>query len=169
MTQQPQAPGPMERWNARWQAIWNAIGVAMFAALFVVFVVQVTARFGFNRPLSWTDEVAVILYIWVVLLGAVLVCREREHVAFDLLYGAMPPGVRRGMRMAVCVLVGALMAWAIPETWAYIQFMRRDSTPVLGYSYRVVYFPFLVFLVMVVVRQMVSLVRLMGVNWEAEL
>lgn len=141
----------------------------MFAALFVVFVVQVSARYGFDRPLSWTDEVAVILYIWVVLLGAVLVCREREHVAFDLLYGAMPPNVRRGMRIAVCLLVGGLMAWAIPETWAYIQFMRRESTPVLGYSYRVVYFPFLVFLVVVVVRQAISLVRLMGSNWKGEL
>ena len=33
-------------------------------ALFLVFIVQIVARFGFNRPLPWTDELAVILYVW---------------------------------------------------------------------------------------------------------
>ena len=39
----------------------NAIGVLLFALLFLIFVVQVTARFAFDKPLAWTDELAVIL------------------------------------------------------------------------------------------------------------
>ncbi|MGH8519282.1 MAG: TRAP transporter small permease subunit, partial [Panacagrimonas sp.] len=60
--------------------------MALFAALFVVFIVQVTARFAFARPLPWTDEAAVILYVWVILWSAALVVPEREHVAFDLVW-----------------------------------------------------------------------------------
>ncbi len=48
----------------------DAIGAGLFAALFVVFIVQITARFGFNKPLPWTDELAVILYVWVILWAA---------------------------------------------------------------------------------------------------
>src|SRR5674476_316166 len=61
----------------------NAFGVLLFALLFLVFVVQVVARFGFNQPLAWTDEAAVILYLWAILWGAALVCQDRENVAFD--------------------------------------------------------------------------------------
>ena len=39
----------------------NAFGVLLFTLLFLVFVVQVTARFAFDQPLAWTDELAVIL------------------------------------------------------------------------------------------------------------
>ncbi len=48
----------------------DAIGAGLFALLFVVFIVQIVARFGFDRPLPWTDELAVILYLWVILWAA---------------------------------------------------------------------------------------------------
>ena len=39
----------------------DAVGVGLFAALFLTFIVQITARFGFDRPLPWTDELAVMV------------------------------------------------------------------------------------------------------------
>ena len=44
----------------------NLVGGALFVALFGVFIVQITARFGFNKPLAWTDEAAVILYLSLI-------------------------------------------------------------------------------------------------------
>ena len=43
----------------RLRAAANAFGVLLFVLLFLVFVVQVAARFAFNKPLAWTDELAV--------------------------------------------------------------------------------------------------------------
>ena len=48
----------------------QALGGFLFIALFVVFVVQITARFAFNKPLAWSDEAAVILYVWIILWAA---------------------------------------------------------------------------------------------------
>lgn len=147
----------------------NALTGILFFLMFVLFIIQVIARFIFNKPLSWTDELAVILYIWVVLLGAVLACREREHVSFDLLYGVMPPFLKRMMRLVGCFLIGGLLLAALPESWSYVQFMAREKTAVLGYSMRVVYFPFLIFLVFVVMRQIYGIFRLTSSRWESEL
>ena len=42
------------------------LGGAVFLALFGVFIVQITARFLFAKPLPWTDELAVVLYLWAI-------------------------------------------------------------------------------------------------------
>ena len=65
-------------------------GGFLFVSLFVVFIVQVVARFVFNKPLPWTDELAVVLYVWVILWAAAFIVPEREHVMFDLVWNAPP-------------------------------------------------------------------------------
>ena len=48
------------------QRLSHAVGGLLFVSLFGVFVVQIGARFGFNQPLPWTDELAVVLYLFVI-------------------------------------------------------------------------------------------------------
>lgn len=147
----------------------NAFGVLLFVLFFLAFVVQVTARFAFDRPLAWTDEAAVILYIWAVLWGTAVVCKDREHVAFDLLYQGTSVRVRRGMALLACVLVGGLAAWALPGTLDYIQFMRRESTPVLSLPLHWVFAPFALLMLALVVRYAMRLYQLLGKHWEQQL
>ena len=147
----------------------NAVGVALFALLFLVFVIQVTARFAFNQPLGWTDEAAVVLYLWAILWAAAVICKDREHVSFDLLYAAAPAPLRRAMAMLSCALMGTLCAWAIPASWDYTRFMRRESTPVLGLPLSWVFAPFTLLLLTLVWRYALRLWRLGRGNWRAYL
>ena len=130
----------------------NAIGGGLFLALFIVFVIQVMARFGFNKPLAWTDELAVILYVWIILWAAAFVVPEHEHVAFDLLWNSAGPRTRRAMQMVGQTLVGGLALCAVPATWDYVYFMKREGTPVLGLPFMAVFLPFVFLLVALVVR-----------------
>ena len=139
----------MSRWLKR---MADAVGTGLFAALFMVFLVQITARFAFNKPLPWTDELAVILYVWVILWAAALMVPTREHVAFDLLYNACGPHTRRAMRVLGCLLIACLAAWGLPGAWDYVSFMAREGTPVLGWSFRWVFMPFVLLLAALVVR-----------------
>jgi TRAP-type transport system small permease protein len=130
----------------------DAVGATLFALLFGVFIVQIVARFGFGRPLPWTDELAVILYVWAILWAAAFMVPAREHVVFDLVYNLCGPRTRRGMLLLGAVLIGALAAWALPGSWDYVSFMRREGTPVLGWSFMAVFMPFVLLLVALVVR-----------------
>lgn len=136
----------------RWQQGADAIGAGLFAALFVVFLVQIVARFAFERPLPWTDELAVVLYLWVILWAAAFVVPEREHVAFDLVWNATGPKQRRVMRIAGQALQGGLCAAALPACWDYVRFMAREGTPVLGVPFSWVFLPFIALLAMIVLR-----------------
>jgi TRAP-type C4-dicarboxylate transport system permease small subunit len=128
------------------------VSAALFAALFGVFIVQIIARFVFLRPLPWTDEVAVVLYVWVILWAAAFVVQEREHVMFDLLWNLVGRRWRQAMRVAGHLTIGVLAAWALPATIDYLGFMRREGTPVLGVSFFWVFLPFGFLLAALVVR-----------------
>jgi hypothetical protein len=58
----------------------DTFGGLVFLCLFLTFLVQITARFVFNKPLPWTDELAVILYLWAILWAAAFMVPEREQV-----------------------------------------------------------------------------------------
>lgn len=147
----------------------EAVGVALFGALFLVFVLQIGARFLFDRPLPWTDEAAVMLYIWAILWAGALICSDREHVAFDLLYQGRTPRVQRLMAILSTVMVGSLCAWALPGVLDYIAFMQRESSAVLGLPMHWVFAPFGLFLLMLVLRSLLRLVRLLGSRWQQAL
>lgn len=138
--------------RARLQHAANGLGAGLFAALFVVFMVQVIARFFFNRPLPWTDEAAVSLYVWVILWSAAFIAPEREHVMFDLVWNAARRRARQAMRVAGNLMVGGLAAWALPACWDYVHFMARESTPVLGVPFLWVFLPVVLLLAALVLR-----------------
>ena len=120
--------------------------------LFIVFIVQITARFGFNKPLPWTDEAAVILYVWVILWAAAFIVPEREHVAFDLVWNSVNQRARQVMKIVGNLLIGALALVGLPATWDYVKFMSREGSPVLGISFMWVFMPFVLLLLALVVR-----------------
>jgi TRAP-type C4-dicarboxylate transport system permease small subunit len=130
----------------------NAIGGGLFLALFAVFIIQIAARFGFARPLPWTDEAAVILYVWVILWSAALLVPQREHVMFDLVWNSAGFRARQAMQITGNLLVGGLALAAQPASWDYVRFMAREGSPVLGISFMWIYLPIVLLLVALVLR-----------------
>ena len=148
----------------------NLIGGGLFLTLFIVFVIQVTARFAFNKPMAWTDEAAVILYVWVILWAAAFVVPEREHVVFDLVWNSVSRRSRQVMQIVGNLLIGGLALCGIPASWDYVHFMAREGTPVLGLPFMWVFFPFVLLLAALVVRSAWAIWNaIRGVGLEAEL
>ncbi len=148
----------------------DLIGGGLFLTLFIVFVVQVTARFAFNKPMPWTDELAVILYVWVILWAAAFCVPEREQVVFDLVWNNVPWRARQVMKIAGNLLIGGLALCGIPASWDYVHFMAREGTPVLNVSFQWVFMPFVLLLGALVARAAWGIWEAFrGVGLEAEL
>ncbi|MEO8120272.1 MAG: TRAP transporter small permease [Rhodoferax sp.] len=157
----------MNRWL---KGAANAIGGGLFLTLFIVFIVQITARFGFNKPLPWTDEAAVILYIWAILWAAATVVPEREHVVFDLLWNSVGYRTRQVMQILGNLLIGGLALVALPASWDYVHFMAREGSPVLSISFMWVFLPFVLLLIALVIRSAWAIRNaIRGIGLEAEL
>jgi TRAP-type C4-dicarboxylate transport system permease small subunit len=148
----------------------NLVGGGLFLTLFAVFVLQVVARFVFNRPMAWTDELAVILYVWIILWGCAAMVPEREHVVFDLLWNSAGRRARQAMKILGNLMIGGLAAAALPATWDYVRFMGREGTPVLNMPFSWVFFPFVLLMVALVLRSLAGIWNaLRGTGLEAEM
>lgn len=157
----------MQRWLKK---AANAIGGGLFLTLFIVFLIQIAARFGFGKPLAWTDEAAVILYIWVILWSAAVVVPEREHVVFDLIWNSVGHRSRQVMQIAGNLLIGGLALAGLPASWDYVHFMNRESSPVLSISLMWVFLPFVLLMVALVVRSTWAIWNaIRGIGLETEL
>jgi TRAP-type C4-dicarboxylate transport system permease small subunit len=157
----------MQRWLKK---AANAIGGCLFLTLFIVFLIQIAARFGFGKPLAWTDEAAVILYIWVILWSAAVVVPEREHVVFDLIWNSVGQRARQVMQIVGNLLIGGLALAGLPASWDYVHFMNRESSPVLSISLMWVFLPFVLLMVALVVRSTWAIWNaIRGIGLETEL
>ena len=148
----------------------NAVSGILFLALFAVFLIQIAARFGLNQPLPWTDELAVILYIWVILWTAALVVPAREHVVFDLVWNNVGRRSRQAMAITGNLLLGGLALVGLPATWDYVHFMQREGTPVLGLPLMWVFLPLVLLMAALVVRSAWAIWQaLRGLGLDSEL
>ena len=80
--------------------------VILFTLLTVAVFAQVVARYVFNQPPAWTEEVARFCQVWIILLASSICIRKGSHLAVDYLTPGLGPGARQG----ISLLTGALMA-----------------------------------------------------------
>ena len=61
----------------------------------LLMLAQVISRYVFSKPLSFTEETARLVFVWVVFLGAAEALRRGTHVSINLLFKRFPKTVQR--------------------------------------------------------------------------
>jgi len=75
----------------------------------IVFI-SVIFRYVLNSPLTWTEELASLLFAWVTFVGAYVAFRSRSHISIDTLVIFLPPAVRQWVARFVDICVLLLLA-----------------------------------------------------------
>ncbi len=78
---------------------------AINGAMACIVFLQVVLRYVFNEPLSWTDELARILIIWMVYLGLALTARTRSEVVMGGLVDVLPVRLKERLLVLKDVVV----------------------------------------------------------------
>lgn len=125
---------------------------AMLVGMFAAFLLQIISRYILNWPIGWTNEISVILWIWIVLFGAAFVVREEEEIRFDLIYGSVGPGARRVMTLISAAAIIVIYGMSFPAVFDYVTFMKVESTAYLKIRFDWLFSIYLVFVVAVIAR-----------------
>ncbi|MCG5240275.1 TRAP transporter small permease [Azospirillum doebereinerae] len=87
---------------------------AILAAMVVLVFGNVVLRYVFNSGIVASEELARLLFVWMVFLGATVALRGGQHIGLEMLQERLPPKARRA-----CALVShLLMLYAV---WLLVQ------------------------------------------------
>jgi TRAP-type C4-dicarboxylate transport system permease small subunit len=86
---------------------WVTIG--LFTVLTLVVLWGVFSRYVLGEQGRWTEELAIYLLVWVSLLGAALVFRERGHLGVDYFVNKLDVSARK---LSAYVAEGAIILFA---------------------------------------------------------
>ena len=126
--------------NALWSGVvgglqWLTIG--LFAVLVADVLWGVVSRYVLGTQSRWTEEVAIILIVWVSLLGATLVFRERGHLGVDYFVGKLDPAARRlaALLAEVAILIFAGFIFVYGGWMLVVETLRSGQvTPAMGWK-----------------------------------
>jgi len=110
----------MSRLNDYIEKVFLGLGVVLLSTFIVAVFLQVIARNYLHLPLMWTDEVAVISFIWSVFLGSAVAVRRKRHYTVEL----FPPNWIRtnavlnvGSDIACFLLMYVMVHYGWSFTW----------------------------------------------------
>ena len=149
----------------------EAVAALFILLMFATFILQIAVRYGARidglvetLPIldpgryGWTLEFCLALWVWLIFWGNAFVVRAQDHVTFDLLYQAVPRGVRRVFLIVTGLAIGIGLLASIEPTWSRFAILRLKQTATLGdllgssVRMRDIYSIYMVFLVAVGLR-----------------
>lgn len=108
---------------------WLTLGMeyligAILVALIVSVSCNVVGRSLFNHSLPWADELARMLFIWLVFIGAAAAFSRYEHIAVDALVRRLPLRLAHMLYLLQHLIITGLMSVMI---WGGYQVLTRSS------------------------------------------
>lgn len=92
----------------------------LFGVMVVVSLAQVFFRYVLNDSLTWSEELARYLFVWVSFLGAAIALHRKMHIAVDILTSIVSERARRIMllitQVAVLFLLVVLIGYGMRIT-----------------------------------------------------
>ena len=110
------------------------LGIVGMIALISAVTWQVFGRYVLNNTPTWAESLALLIVLWVTMLGVVVGVRDAGHIGLESMLVLAPEALRLKMEYLIHILVlifGALMAWncayLVESVWTY-------RLPTLGIS-----------------------------------
>jgi len=83
--------------------------VVLFTIQILVVFSQVTSRYVFNNSLTWAEEMARYLQVWVVLLAAATAVRSGSHISVDYATHNLPVKYKRFLNIVIMFLTTSFL------------------------------------------------------------
>lgn len=133
-------------------------GVVLIAGVFVLLLAQVIMRYALPSSFPWIEEVARLLFVWTVLIGAGFAVGRQSHITVTAISDALLKSrsyIAVVGGLVISALVGVLMALA---SWELVQTLGHIRASSSGLSRGLFYLPGVIGFSLVTVHSLLLLV-----------
>ena len=110
-------------------------------ALTVTVSLQVFNRFVLKTPLAWSEDLAMLLFQWVVFLGAALGVKRMRHFGIELVVRKFPERMRHWVEVLTPVVMAIVALVMIVQGWTILTFNRNRTYPTMDLTYTWAFLP----------------------------
>ncbi|MFV0382973.1 TRAP transporter small permease [Paracoccus sp. (in: a-proteobacteria)] len=109
-----------------------ALSMILLILIVATIAMQIVARYVFSAPVPWMEESVTIMFIYVTLLSAAVVAREKRHIVVDL-FPAGPLSRRLGVAMSVLTI--AILVLVLTSIGPIVTVEMRRNTVSLPWNF----------------------------------
>jgi TRAP-type C4-dicarboxylate transport system permease small subunit len=152
----------MLRFRSLLDRVLNGTINVLLAVLVVFTSAQVVWRYVLNDPLTWTEEAARYVFVWLVFLATCAAFRDSKHMTADLFLTFLPAKVRRVQEAAIRMILAAFLLLLLAVAPEILKITLDQTSATLNIPIACVYlaFPFSALLMLVyLVMDTVAAVR----------
>src|SRR5690606_21730634 len=95
--------------------------------------------YALNQPLAWTDEAAIFLFAWIMLLLASVAVRERIHVRFTFLVELLPRPLARALDVLTMLLIVGFGCLLFTTGQELVDLVWGSLSPAVHYPLQLLY------------------------------
>ena len=109
-----------------------ALALALIVILILIFS-NVVGRYALGTSFAGAEELARLLFVWLVFLGATLALRRRAHLGVEIVQARIPLWARRSCAVATHVLTLYALWLFLVGSWTQTQIGMHIYSTVLGF------------------------------------
>lgn len=122
---------------------------AMAVIVLLVFI-NVAMRYLLNSGLTWSEEVSVNLFVWVIFLGAILAALEGSHIKVDLLTSRLSRRMQKVFMVIANICVLFAMGILISGGVTVVEVTQRNVSAATGIPFSYISVSLVIFAVSIV-------------------
>ena len=103
----------------------------MAATLVASLLISIFFRYVVGNALSWPEEIALMLFVWIVLLTGSLGVRKNFHVSLTLFISRLPRNAHRSLERIILVLIATFGGVLVYSGCDLVERTAEHLTPTL--------------------------------------
>ena len=126
-------PAPVPVWLARLLRVQGGIGsleewigIALVSAMAAVVNLQIVARYVFDKPFIWPEEVSRLILVWIAFVGAAALVRRGGDIAVETFIDMLAP-------VPIDLVINTNSLQEMPEAYVdfFMDWLEQTLTPAL--------------------------------------
>lgn len=139
--------------------------IALMSIMCIDLLAQVIARYVFSHPLTWSEELARYLFVWIALFGSAWCGRKHIHVRMTAVTGMFPASVNHILQILISAFCAAICFILFPHAITIFMQQSKLKAVTLGISLGIEYIVAPVGLMMMAVQWTVDALYAL-LDWE---
>ena len=121
------------------EKILKLTAVTLVMLMLLALAAQVFLRYVFGKSLSWSEELALLGFAWVVVISTAIGVRRMTHARMDLMINILPAVLHKWLEKLIALMLLVLGVFIAYAGWGYFQETRGSTSAAVGFPIEFLY------------------------------